>query len=1199
MKRDKAIDLRERERTRLPGRRRPSTLLKGLGKRLSATTMVVALLGSLGWVQTSPAHAETVYEIVGQWHEGTHNPLQKGDKVSSVWRFNINDDGPVPSNDPVDNVTVTFTAHGGVFQDVPKACLTQAADTAVPLSPVSEITDGGKTLVCNIGTREQGSAELMLTGLQVTGESGDVTFVEAEIGGVEAQLPPLPILNVFAMDMKFDGGSASTRDGALQEVSFPWSLRHSPGGEPGPDTVEYTLTFTNTSGSGLNVTPTDACKAITNARAGHPFSDTAHVAERTAPFPGNCSFTRVGTSNKFKLSISGIDYGKDKTPTYDSEGTALPSEWDVVAAGEVRLSFTYDKAGTLGFVASAPTYIGTVTGTTSKDIGTNNENSRAYTRGSWTGGWVLGQVGLPGSVWVDTSRAGPGDLVRASAGVAAPSAQGATSGVCSVLDTKYVDFVGVQTGYRKGGEILPYPGGEGIKYWFYVGNGVGNNVNPKHANYDPNSFTCDTGWGGSDWVSVPPKDLSSVKAVRIHIPYSAAAGVSEHDAGGVARSFVDSRIKLNASAGQDIWQWTSYNMTGTASSGWTNPHRTMQPNDVPASGVKTPGTRYPYTGGGRDVLRVVSARPFVSKEADQSVVMPGATVQYTVKYRAESTTDMKLPLYTLTDTLPAGMEYVPGSASVEPSSVKGKKVTWKLQDVSSNTEYVLTYKARIADDAEPGSSYTNDIVAELNGLTAAAADTVKIRDGGYVQLTKTSAARKVAHNGGVAENSWTVRVTSHDSKATSFTDTIDVLPFNGDGRGTEFAGAYVLKAPVQAVSGAKVYYTTDDPKTLNDDPDHASNGKRGTVTGNTVHWSTTFTKEATAVRVIGPELRPSQQQEFTVSVVTAGAEHDDRYVNRAEARSDRHQLKMRTSDSFTIGAANSVTIKKYVQSEKGEWHDANDIDDYPSYRTGDTVPYRLVVTNTGDETLKNLVVEDDRVDLAGLKPLPNGLTLVDGKAVIGELLPGEDHQVTIEYSVVLASGTEAGSLVNTACVVPDPGEPEEGTTPAEEDCDPAGITVLPSSLSWKKVAAGTSDTEYLAGSEWELTPVDANDKPTGESIAVADCIADAASECKGPDRNPSAGEFLLDPLDDGRYRLVETRAPAGYQLDPTPRYIDVLGETSFEKAIENKQSEVPHLPLTGGVGTLAIFLGAGGAGALALAALAVQRRRSRMSLNES
>ncbi|MEV4668966.1 DUF7507 domain-containing protein [Microbacterium sp. LWO12-1.2] len=1130
----------------------------------------LAVVGSLGIVHGDAAQAATVYEIEGQWQAPVPAEVSSGDALVSVWQFNINDDSAAPTNDPVDNVTVTFTAQNAVFTAVPSVCLTEGAD------PISSISADGHTLVCNLGTRDQGTAELMLAGLEVDGSTGSGVTISGSIGGAQAALPEIPIMNTFAMDMKFDGGRpSSTQAGAGQEISFPWSLRHAPGSAAGPNSVSYDLTFSSTAGNTITAMA-PGCVAQNSTQAGHPHSGTGHPAAETAPFPATCTLTAIST-NRVRLTLTGIDYSKTLRPSLDSSGTALPTEWDVVAAGLIKLQFTYTDATVSSFQASTPTYTSQL-GTTSVDDAANNSNSVASSRGTWTGGWSLNNLAPPakGSQWTDTFRTLAGQPAMSVSGVRSPLA-GATQStqVCTIVDSRYVEVTDAAMGTVSAGQITAYPG---VQYQYYTGTGTSNNMNPDSANYNPNTFTCD----GSGWTSTRPADMRTVRAVKAIITPTVGATIPE----AVARMYVKSVVKPTVAVGQDIWTWTSYTFNGGTT--WVNPHRTMSEADVPNSGVVTTGSRYPYTGGGRDVLRIIAATPQIHKTVDQQETIPGATVNYTLTYRAEAPANAVIGQMTVRDLLPAGMEYVAGSASTAPTSITGQNIEWALSNVPTNTEFVITFSARIPADAEPGDVFANTATASTGGVTVDSSASTQIRDGGYTMLTKTAAQAKVPHDDGVAQDSWTVRISSKDTRTQSFTDTVDILPYNGDGRGTSFSGDYLLSAPVQAVAGATVYYTTADPATLVDDPADASNGSAGSVSGNTVGWSTTFVADATAVRVIGPALAPSAMQEFTIAVITDGATFEDVYVNRAEARSDRTKLVMRTSSRFEIGAVNSVALKKYVQDAEGEWHDANDVDDYPQFHTGSTLTYRLVVTNTGDQTLRDLVITDDRVDLAALDPLPAGLA---AGAVLPELLPGEDNAVTIEYQVDLTERPDGGYLVNTACVAPEdapapaPGEP----APVEESCDPAGIEVLPSSLSWEKVSV--ENGTRLEGSEWELTPVDADDEPTGASVAVVDCVAGDAAECTGPDVDPEAGLIRVEPLEDGRYRLVETRAPAGFQLDPTPRFVDVQGVTALSEAIENELSEVPSIPLTGGVGSFSFWVGSGALVALMSAGLLWQRRR--------
>lgn len=1150
-----------------PGDRQKRGLTKGITllQQVGAVFLTMMLVATLLQAQAFKASAATVYELEGSWADNTPTTVKSSDVVSTVWRYNINDDAAAPSNDPVDNVTFTFTAQNALFTQVPKVCLTEG------VSPASGISADKKTLTCNLGTRNQGTAELLITGLQVKSPEGGDVQVTGSIGGVSEDLPPLKVSNVFAMDFKIDGTSRSwaSTDGFYQEFDLPWSLRHSPDGIAGPSSVKYTLDFSSTVGTANIEKVGVGCFEQSKNAAEYPYSTSSSTSSQRAPFP-TCTLTKIST-NKYELTLSNLDYSKAILPSKDSRGVDLPTEWDVIAAGMLSLYFVYDKPDTVSVKANAPTYTA-ANGATSVDNPNNNSNAINVTRGSWTGGWQpQSMVPRPiGSYWNDTFRQLAGGPVRQAIGAAPP-----TSGenqLCSILDTKYVTFDKAIVGASQSdGTIAP---DSGITYWYYIGNNA--KLTPNNAGYDPNTFSCDTEWGSNQWVSTPPADKSQVKAVRAHMP------VRNYDLNGrtTLMLYVDSTIKSNVADGQDIWQWGSYKRNGSTT--WVSPNRELDTASRPNNGVLTPDSRYPFTGGGRDVMRVISSKPVIVKDVEQKESLPGAVVDYVMTYRAEAATDMEVQNYEITDVLPAGVTYVPSSATPAPTSINGQTLKWVFPTIQTNTDYVIRFSARLPESAEPGAKLTNTVTAKIGTRTANSSATTIIRENGLTMLTKSVEEAIVPHDQGAASDTWIVRITSEDSKAQTFTDTIDVLPYNGDGRGTDFSGTYKLSGPIEAVDGAQVYYTTAAPSTVKFDPADPSNGAAGDISGNTVNWSTTYTAEATAVRVIGPSLAPSASQEFRIPVITDGATHEDVYVNVAEARAERTKLIMRTSSKFEIGAVNSVALKKYVQDSAGQWRDANDVDDYPQFFIGDTVRYRLVVTNTGDEVLRNVSITDDKVDLAGLKPLPEGL--IQG-AVIEELLPGKDNAKFIEYEVVLNTVQAGSSLVNTACAVPE-------DTELDESCDPAGLVVDDSSLAWEKIAAGT-EGKALAGSEWTLVAVDAERNPIGQETAIVDCVESDASACQDADQDPAAGKFLIEGLKTGTYRLIETKAPAGYVLDETPRYIDVRGESSFESPIVNEQADVPTIPLTGGIGSY-LFTGAALACVAAvIVAVLFQRRRTR------
>ncbi|WP_164717816.1 vWA domain-containing protein [Trueperella pyogenes] len=108
----------------------------------------------------------------------------------------------------------------------------------------------------------------------------------------------------------------------------------------------------------------------------------------------------------------------------------------------------------------------------------------------------------------------------------------------------------------------------------------------------------------------------------------------------------------------------------------------------------------------------------------------------------------------------------------------------------------------------------------------------------------------------------------------------------------------------------------------------------------------------------------------------------------------------------------------------------------------------------------------------------------------------------------------------------------------------------PGSISWKKVDADTG--ALLGGSEWTLI---GPDEKTTRDITQA-----------------NNGEFKVENLEWGTYKLVEKLAPAGYLLDETQRTI-TIGDFDGENdvldgdlgSIGNTKVVAPNIPLTGGI----------------------------------
>ncbi|MFF2951782.1 hypothetical protein ACFVVU_10645 [Kitasatospora sp. NPDC057965] len=993
---------------------------------LSFSVALALILTMLSLTTTS--WAKPVHQITGRWVDGTPAELASGEVVTAEWRVNVNDDAAAPSNDPVDNITFEVTLQHGTFAAIPDVCLVNG------VTPASSLSADKATLTCNVGTQQQGTATVVQTAVVADGATGDKVSATGTIAGQTAAVPEIPIRNVFGMDMVWNSPASTFQDGGSYfDLDFEWTLNLNKGSEAGPNSVSYVLKVAPSAGT-VQVGPSACAPFSEGWAAEHPWSGGLHPAAYTAPFVGSCTLTPTGNANEFRLTLTGIDYSQAQVPTKDSLGQALPTDQVAVAGGSVwfRITTPTNQSLSVQLSASAPTYT-SVNGQTAQDVPSNNTSSKVVEAGGFNQAWGLR---TSGSWHDDNYRVSPGSKVQGivSSQAATQAMPGGTKlGLCDVIDTRYVTFEGVSWSSTLLSK-LPFE--------YYVGSSP--SLDPNSGSYNPDAFSCGTGGddrGAPGWVTTAPADLTTVKAVRANFLRSELDPALSATWG--TALLLDLRIKDGVPAGTDVWTWGQYRQGGA----WF-------PNTWAL--INTPDARYPSTTGSRDILRIVAVTPSITKSSDRVVVKPGEPATFTLVYAANGGNSVPPTVsgYKIVDTLPAGMTYVAGSAAPEPAVTTSggqQTLTWTLDGVTTNTEHALTYQAVVAAGATPGKSLKNTAVASYGGLNSAVADaSVTLSTAGLTTIGKSADAAFIPNvkGDGKGSGSWTVTLRSYDPAPQAFTDTIDVLPYQGDGRGTSYAGSYKLES-VTPVAGAKVYYTTAAPGSLSDDPGDPANGRAGDVTGNSVGWTQTFTPGATAVRVIGPALAPGARQQFKVAVATDGAVGGDKLVNRAQARDGHTELVMRTSAPITVANYYSASLKKFVQGTDGQWHDANEAADYPVFRYGDTVKYRITVTNTGQGTLTNVKVSDDKFPQAGA-------------FTVASLAPGasESH----EFSTVLDTSV-SGTFVNTASATADT-PPDSGVPPVIPP-DPAGIEVTNYAVT--KVADPASGQSVAPGDKVTYT----------------------------------------------------------------------------------------------------------------------------------
>ncbi|MFT4260740.1 hypothetical protein [Microbacterium sp.] len=974
--------------------------------RAAASMIVTGALAFAGLFAASPAFAATpVYEIEGEWIDQPTGTVEGGDGITALWRVNVNDAEVPPSNDPVDNVVVTFVIDNALFEEIPDICLRSATDpdSGVAVDPISAISTDKTTLTCNLGTVNMGTAVSVMTPVSVLGPTGSHVTLSGTIDGQTVDLPEIPIENPFAMDMKWSGTSVSNwwnDDFTSILTNFQLSLWAVPGGDAGPASVTYRLTLTDNQGGvvtiadkpeglgGVTEAVTGGCSAQGAYSPGHPLSTGASWSPALqAPAFGSCTLTAVaGQPGKFDLTISGIDYSQTQIPILDSASQALPSDRVPIGAAQLWFNVATTTGGSLSLSANAPTYT-SVNGATFQDcyaadtptgFGCTANNSTNKTRnlpGAFVHQWVRTFTGSGGTRADDTYTQPAGSLIQSWTSDAVVNANWSDNeqrSLCTTIDTRYVTY---ESHFVQNIESAPHQ----IQY--YVGNDATVNPAAGNAAYNPDQFDCGI---TSGWVNTAPADLSTVKAVRVNYLQSAYA---EAGAGAFVLR-VNQRLNADLEVGQDVWTFGS---TLRPTTGWIGP-------DVQAEWTETPDARYPHTTGRRDIVRIVLATPAIRKSADKATFVPGVPAEFTLTYSANWTGagPDEVDDFVIEDVLPAGMTYVEGSASPEPvvTIVNGAQVlTWTLDDVTTNEWHTLTYQVVGDNSIVPGTRFRNVATATLaNATSNPAAATVTSSANGYTTLIKTSDVDYIPNNAGdgVGTGSWTITLESHDPFDQAYTDTIDILPYNGDGRGTDYSGSYVLDS-VTAPVGAIVYYTDADPATITYDPADPSNGSAGSIVGNTVGWTTVKPANPTAVRVIGGVLESGGSFAFQVQITTNGAEPQDVYVNSAQARAEHTELVMRTSAALTV---TDYIVEKTSNPNGG------------TVIPGQVVEYTVTVTQQGDVPAGALFTDDlsdvldDAVYNGDVSATHGAATIVDGElSWEGDVPVGE--VATITYSVTV------------------------------------------------------------------------------------------------------------------------------------------------------------------------------------------------------
>lgn len=1112
--------------------------------------VLTLLLGLLSMAGVAHAATTAVHEITTNW-VGSPATAPFGSPVTSEWRINTNDAGNPKANDPVDNVRVTLVATNGVFSSIPAIC------KKTGVTPVSAISDNGSTLLCNLGTVTEGTASVVQAPVRATGPvgsnlsvSGTATSDSAAATAGPAVTAGLPITGTHGMDLVLSAPNqnyqqttiGSRSGGNRPSIVVDYGVAMTTGSIPGPATYSFTVDIAVSVAGQLPGLQWEGCAPVDNSAqaTGIPYSASSFANRTNAP---TCTISGSGT--RYTVTLSGLDYSLQRVPSVDSLGNAIPSTSTFIASGQLLFSYaTPITAGTGVTFGATPSQFTFIDGVTQPETNTSNNvtGTSLVLPGvfaiNWQGGPTAGRSPWDANLWAAPGTAqdktfpwpaagsstNPGPytindqpLASVSDSVTWSTYTGAggadMAGSCNMFQNpaafrpRYADFVAV--------DGASYTNMKTAHLWYRT-----DALNTKTA-------TCGepVGVAGSPWIAAPLPAGCATQTAVISPAHSDDQCIVSLPAGVTAVKMtwnpaVDKQfhhilrvwgyVPPTAPIGAESWTVGAFNApynTATVFPGYPTLNNYVNISTNLNVIAVIPGSTYgPTTNGQRDAMRIQGPTGVITKSTPSTTAQPGVPVTYNLT--AEADLAVQSPpnqTFTVTDTLPTGMSYVAGSGTPTPAlstNGSGQQVlTYTFVNVPANTPQPITYQAQIPANGSvaPGTVLKNSAQVNVPGDNRPAAvrqatASVTVPNNGATNLGKSIEANTLSFYGD--SSAWNLIVSSFDPVSNSFTDTIDILPAVGDGRGTTVDGSYTVTG-VTAPAGSTVYYSTAALGSLSNDPRAASNGGTpGSVTGNAVGWTTVKPATPTAIRVIGPALAPGAVQNIRIAFTTpagsdcaAPASGDNKpgqvLVNSANSIAGHTQLPMLSSATTTIGDCYALDLKKYVLAKGGNtsptdpatnasWLDADTPAGYAQYAADDNVPFQVIVTNKGTGALANITVAD------ALAPGCGG--------TIASLAAG----ATQVFSCQLTAGI--GTTVNTATASVTPAD-----GPALSVGDPAGF-VVPDPYTVTKTSDPASGSTVRPGDKVTYT------------VTVTEPATSAA-----PSLNPSLSDDLSDVLDDATY----------------------------------------------------------------------------------
>lgn len=435
-----------------------------------------------------------------------------------------------------------------------------------------------------------------------------------------------------------------------------------------------------------------------------------------------------------------------------------------------------------------------------------------------------------------------------------------------------------------------------------------------------------------------------------------------------------------------------------------------------------------------------------------------------------------------------------------------------------------------------------------------------IESGNEIDLAKPETANPT-------DIKFTISYKNHSTGSLGNVRALDVLPYNGDGRGTQYSGSYSVVDATMLAGNGELWYT-DKSVSVQMDPNSvdlsASEWKK-------LGSDQSVLSNAKATMAVYSALSPGETFSYSVTLRPKDQKAGDYYANSPTLNSNLNQLVNGVVSVSSVLGRELSGIAWYDDDLDGILGNSEEkvanvpVKLYRTSQINDAYKQELVTESlTGelfiDKSNNSLVNTNEQGEYV-FKNLPEGEYIIEfaildklqqKKVLVTKKLAGNDSSINSKANTDIAKTDEY--IQPTLSELPDL---VDNQSLYKLPYVNIGL-IRPSKVSLFKYVAGTavdmdgngelSDEEKAKGTPLKNAEFDLYDADSDQKVGTA--------------KTDATGVVMFDGLFPGKYNLIETKSPEGYELVKKKISFEVTKGNQTIKLYQD-DSVSTKLPFTG------------------------------------